>query len=405
MCLTSILTVMLRYKEVVNMAHAEKACAFTKVVSTYGHMSSLRSGPCASAPSGIIDQSPVGSQAGRTEGGLSVALCKSLFGGRIRLPAGEMGGRGRLLPTNRSLCPIDSERWRAWKSGMAVSSVSWLVRLRGLLVPPWGLLTSAYLSFGALLAAISAAVTIHRPSWLPEAAGAKHLLVLAAAGLVIGIARSIPKSRVRLCIRQINTQVEVAFGDLFKQEGHKVVPVNEFFDTELGDCVSDRSVHGQFIIGVYKGDSNSLDQHLRSALANVTGEEVRRERGRTTKYPIGTTAVIGDLPGARYFLAALCHTDINTLKASADVPDLWLTLSGLWKSVREHANAYPVNIPLFGSGLAQIRLSPQQLLQVMLLSLVMEAKSREISTGVIRIVLHPSRFAEFDLESIRREWS
>ena len=317
------------------------------------------------------------------------------------------GGEGtrQAAVVHLSLCPTAGECSEVRKGGMTASSVNWLVRFRGLAARPWGLIASAYLASGALLAAISAVVTIYRPSWLPETAGAKHLAILAAVGLIVGVVRSIPKSRIRLRISQINTKVEILFGDLFAQEGHKAVPVNEFFDCELGDCVSDRSVHGQFILEVYKGDSNTLNQHQRGALANLTGEEVGRKKGKTTKYPIGTTAVIGDLPGARYFLTALCHTDIDTLKAHADVVDLWQALSCLWKAVREKSNGYPVNVPLFGSGFAQIRLSPQQLLRVMLLSLVMEAKSREVSTGLIRIVLYPPRFPEFDLESIRKEWS
>ena len=44
------------------------------------------------------------------------------------------------------------------------------------------------------------------------------------------------------------TKLTVSYGDLFAQGGIKVIPVNEYFDTHLGDgIVAPNTIHGLFL--------------------------------------------------------------------------------------------------------------------------------------------------------------
>ena len=182
-----------------------------------------------------------------------------------------------------------------------------------------------------------------------------------------------------------------------------MIPVNEFFDSKLGEPVSRQSIHGLFISRCFGGHGASLDTLVDESLKNTPFDDVQRPEGRQKRYPIGTTAVV-PVNEDRYFLVALSKTDLNTLKASADIPELWMALVGLWKQVRISAGGHPVATPLLGGGLSGVGLPGTQLLQLMLLSIVNETKKRKI-TNDIRITLADDSFDEIDLEVIKNNWA
>jgi hypothetical protein len=221
--------------------------------------------------------------------------------------------------------------------------------------------------------------------------------------LAIGLWRTIPRSTVRLHLKAIDTKITVGFGDLFESPGVKVVPVNEFFDSDLGDHVAHRSLHGQLISRLFSGHPASFNALVDAELANVPHDVVSRASGRQKRYFIGTTPMItaGEQP---FLLLALCHTDLGTLKASCDVPTLWMALSGLWAAVRNRAGGRPVVVPLIGGGLAGIGLPPSQLLQIIVLSLVTASRQSNL-VSPITIVLPQDRFDEIDLAVLDHHWS
>ena len=182
------------------------------------------------------------------------------------------------------------------------------------------------------------------------------LLVLAILG---GVWRAWPTQRIEFPIPGSDSWFEIRFGNIFEGTGVVVIPVNEYFDGELGDHVSEKSLHGRFIKDVLAGQSKTFVELTSGALAGVTPEEpsVARASGRRTRYAIGTVARV-DLNDQRYLLVALSRTDLSTLKASATVHDLWACLAGVWKGIREYSNGQPVRIPLIGSGLSGTGLPP-----------------------------------------------
>lgn len=157
-----------------------------------------------------------------------------------------------------------------------------------------------------------------------------------------------------------------------------------------------------FIKTVLAGQSDSFNKLVDNSLKDNQFEVINRSKGREKRYPIGTTAIV-DLNDVKYFLVALSKTDIKTLKARADVPELWEALRGLWRSVRNNANGYPINVALMGSGLSGVGLPPEQLLQIMIISVLNEAKRTEI-TSEIRIILTEDKFEDVDLETIKKDW-
>ena len=229
--------------------------------------------------------------------------------------------------------------------------------------------------------------------------------VFLAAVVICALYRARPTTRVAFPIPGSGSTLEIKFGDIFDGGMVVVIPVNDFFDGEIGDHVSENSLHGQFIKDVLGGQSQSFFALTSQALAGVKPKEERVERpsGRRDRYTIGTVARV-DVATQRFLLAALSHTDLLSLKASASLHDLWMCLAGVWNGVRDHSGGRPVNIPLIGSGLSGVSLPSERLLDFLVTSLFYHNKEKTVAERVT--VVLPNRLTrDIDLKSIERRWT
>ena len=225
---------------------------------------------------------------------------------------------------------------------------------------------------------------------------------LAVAG---GVYLARPVKQIRFQIPVSDSTFEIRFGNVLGGEGVVVIPVNEYFDGQLGAHVSEKSLHGQFIRNVLGGQTQTFLDLTRTALTGIAPAQkgVDRPSGQCDRYPIGTIAPI-DVNDQRYLLAALSHTDLSSLKASATVHDLWIALTGVWEGIHRYSNGQPVRIPLIGSGLSGVGLPPGMLIDIMVISFVYYTKQQK-AADVVTLVL-PHRLAgTLDLNSIKRNWS
>ncbi|MCY4592508.1 MAG: DUF6430 domain-containing protein [Alphaproteobacteria bacterium] len=238
------------------------------------------------------------------------------------------------------------------------------------------------------------------PNQNPE--GVYWYSILVVASVIAGLWKGWPKRRVELKIPATDSSIEIKFGDVFLEEGIVVIPVNEYFDGSLGDHVSERSLHGIFVRNVMGGQSNAFYDLVDQALDSVEAKSVRRKSGRKKQYPIGTVACV-DVNGRKYLLAALSRTNLESLKASATVHELWECLSGVWQGVRDHSNGEIVNVPLVGSGLSGVGLPPRNLVEIILTSFVFYTKKQKVADKVTLVL--PTRLRwELDLETLKRSW-
>ena len=266
-------------------------------------------------------------------------------------------------------------------------------------------LVGGFATYGALWAAIEP-LTVFFESLEPGGlAGYSLLLGLAIIG---GLYYARPRKRVEFPIAASDSSFEIRFGDIFEGDTVVVIPVNEFLDGELGDHVSERSLHGQFIKNVLGGQSQVFFDLTNDALAAVVPEEagVVRSSGRCDRYAIGTVACV-DVNDRRYLLVALSHTDPVSLKASASIQDLWACLAGVWKGVREYSNGQPVSIPLIGSGLSGVGLPPAQSMEMVVTSFLYHTKEKKVADEVTLVL--PRRLRRLaggvDLNSMKRRWT
>lgn len=61
-----------------------------------------------------------------------------------------------------------------------------------------------------------------------------YLTVYILISLILALIVVYPKKVVRFDLKNTNTKVEIMFGDLFALSGHKVVSVDEYFDSKIG---------------------------------------------------------------------------------------------------------------------------------------------------------------------------
>lgn len=228
-------------------------------------------------------------------------------------------------------------------------------------------------------------------------------LVFAGACALIAFVRAIYEPRqVAFDIPATSTRLTLKFGDMFKEDADWIVGVNEFFDSRIGDVVSKSSVHGQLICNYFGGDEAKFRAQAAPALQSFPGTTVARSVGETTRYDIGTTAVL-DRGDKHIFLVALSRTDIETNKAQSSIPELWTALTAALRKVHERGNGQPLAMPLLGNGRASINLPPQHLLRLVVLAIVDVAKTAQLPNSV-HLLLHEDCFPVIDLTEIRRDW-
>lgn len=264
---------------------------------------------------------------------------------------------------------------------------------------PVKLVCAAFVAFSVLWTVTEAA--FHFSEWhvLKEK---NWVIAIISVSFISALVARWKIAMVTIPLKQSNVSVEIVFGDIFQFDGITGIPVGEFFESEFGLPVSPNSLHGIFITKCFGGHPQAFDDQVTQQLAGIRPTQIKKDCGKTARYPIGTTAVL-DSAGKQYLAFALTHADPKTCKAYADVPLMFEALSGLWKIARTHMNGNALNLPLVGSGPSGVGLPTVDLLHILMLSFADESR-RELITQKLRIVLTWDRLDEVDLRKLKKDW-
>ena len=264
---------------------------------------------------------------------------------------------------------------------------------------PWRTVVIAFAAFSVLWT-LTEAITHFLPGVKIE--GGYALTAMIVVSILYSLERIWKPSRITIKVATTNTTIEVLFGDIFVLDGLRAIAVTEFFESELGVPVSDRSLHGIFLKRCFGGGVQAFDRQVKDQLKGIQGVSVPKPQGKDICFPIGTTALIA-VDSDRYIAFALSKTEPETCKAYSNVTMMWTAMHKLWERTRVEAGGHPINLPLIGSGLSGIGLPTRDLLNLIILSAITETKTREI-TQRIRIVLRPDKFEELDLRDVKQHW-
>lgn len=184
-------------------------------------------------------------------------------------------------------------------------------------------------------------------------------------------------------IGKVNLNIKI--GDIFKENGMKVIPVNEYFDTQVDNIIiSQNTLHGMYVKEYLKyNDLDSLNSKIEECLKGCKYEEnEKRLNGKKKRYAIGTTININD-----YILTALTKFDNNN-KAYLSMQEYLKFLNDFWNEINRIHNGRIINVPIIGTGISRINpvLSEQEFLEQIIWSL--KTSSLITSKSKINIIVY-----------------
>ncbi|PUH31334.1 hypothetical protein DBP86_02470 [Klebsiella pneumoniae] len=208
-------------------------------------------------------------------------------------------------------------------------------------------------------------------------------------------------------LMEVNLDVEgsivtVKAGDLFLQDGFKVIAFNEYFDTQVDDnIISHKSLNGLYIDNHLSGPISDLDQRVSNYKFDEDEIlEVNQERkvGKKQKYSLGTIFVNED-----YLLTAFSKFDDKN-RAFLTMPDYLGFLINFWDKVNRIYAQKSVSVPIFGSGITRIKehknISDEDLLKIMLWTFRI-SEMRFKFPAKLTIVIHEDKIDKINLLDIK----
>lgn len=143
------------------------------------------------------------------------------------------------------------------------------------------------------------------------------------------------------------TTVKIKVGDIFCEQGLKVIPFNERFDTKVDDIViAHNSLNGKMIDN-YVTDIDALKSNIQSSKTDISPFKPNEENGKYI-YPLGRIIKYND-----FLLLAFSHFDEQN-RAYIGIGEYEQLLIRMWSEIRRVYAAKPVIIPLLGGGITTI---------------------------------------------------
>lgn len=197
-------------------------------------------------------------------------------------------------------------------------------------------------------------------------------------------------------------KVHIREGNLLKEKGVIVIPVNNYFDTIVDDfIVSRKSVHGKFV-------NCYLKEHTKQELDDAILAELRKnhKRGKMTNRKVGNKeswrlGAHADIlwNGNIYVLFALTNfdEDNHAYVESCDIPEI---LKDLMEHLARVATDRPIYMPLFGTGLSRLGKSHKRTLMFILDCIeYMSSDSVKLPAG-LTIDLYSLKLSDINLDDI-----
>ncbi len=272
---------------------------------------------------------------------------------------------------------------------------------------PLKALASIFLAYAAIWTVLEPLISVVSPAG-KYFSGELKFFILVAVSSLIGLYRSAaPKN---LSIQYGNAVVKVVFGDLFSFDGIKAIPVSRyFFEVEVVPTSLQNKII-QFFVQSQEGSKGFgfYEQSLSSALEHEPFQEIYRSATQVKEkyYPLGSTAFL-KLNGKDFVLFSLTETELKGYipNDNCDISKMWTSLEVFWQKIRVQSRGRSINIPLIGSGVTGIRLSPNRILELNLLAIINAIEEGgKITTEEIRIVLHPKYMETIILDNFRGLW-
>lgn len=196
--------------------------------------------------------------------------------------------------------------------------------------------------------------------------------------------------------------VNIKSGDLFSEDGFKVIPFNEYFDTIVDEnIIASSSLNGIFIKNYLTESVHELDNFIvqKTDSEDLKSANVfRKLGGKNVKFKLSTIFVFND-----YLLTAFAKFDEHN-KAILSMSEYIEFLINFWDRVNRVYAQKSVSVPIFGSGITRIKehknINDEDLLKIMLWTFKLsEMKFKH--PAKLSIVIHKDKIDKIDLFNLK----
>lgn len=272
---------------------------------------------------------------------------------------------------------------------------------------PKTLIIYIFTAYGVIWAVLDPIMNII-PSFQNYFSGWDRYLIMLSFSIVIGLVRIERPNEIVLHVQ--NSTIVITFGDLFAQKGIWVIPVSQFMyemdvvPSSLQALVIRRFLESEEGIKGVTAYKKALD----AGLSDKNSQEVIRFRktGVEKLYQLGTSTIVKHANETYlYFAATKTELKGQIPDDNCNLAKLVAALECMLEEARVQSRGQDINMPLIGSGMAGINLSPIRILELNLLSVLSSLVDKgNITTGNIRIVLHNKYYEQIDLNHFRQSW-
>lgn len=196
--------------------------------------------------------------------------------------------------------------------------------------------------------------------------------------IIITLFKNKPKTSFSYKLRDKDSFIEVKVGDIFRNPGALVVPINNHFDVSLGGNVRKaKSIQNKVISEYYSGK----EEHLETDIA-------KKIKVSHSPFDIGTTIEINQKSKTFYLLVNSVKKTNNRVESSID--DFLLSLTKLWTYIAlESGRNSVISIPLISTAHGRTtNINRETAIKEIIESYIDASKSLNITDRLI-ISIHP----------------
>lgn len=207
---------------------------------------------------------------------------------------------------------------------------------------------------------------IFKPTFLESTCVRIWIFIILIVLCIVYALYSLFHKKERLTMR-INKRTEITIekGNIFNAAGMKVIPVNEYFDTHLGDgIINKNSIHGQFLTE-YKDNIPELRKIIDEQLSKYDSLPSNRTRTMVDglpqkRYPLGTCVRILINKQCYLWVATTRFNSNEHVEVSAEeFPEV---IRKMFNGIEQWHDGNAVYLPLVGSGISGYELTNMQIL-------------------------------------------
>lgn len=188
-----------------------------------------------------------------------------------------------------------------------------------------------------------------------------------------------------------NSKMIIKTGDIFEEDGLKVIAFNEYFDTQVDNIViAEKTLNGKYIQEKID-DVSEFDKRIETDTRlnkRVLEENKERADGKKKRYKLGTIYEHNE-----YLLTAFTRFDEDN-RAFLNMDDYINFLLNFWNEIDIIYAGRSVTIPLLGSGITRFKgydtISEQELLELLIWSFKV-SRTKFTYPSKVSIIVHDSK--------------